>query len=176
MQEKDPISSFRNCPRCASPMVLTDYDHRTRKVCPDCGYVDYHNPAPAAGAVVVKDGKLLLVKRAAEPYRGDWCIPAGFMEWDESPRHCAERELKEETGLDIVAGRVFEVYSGTDDPRTNAVLILYFCEISGGAPEAGDDAAELGFFGVAEIPPNIAFLAHRQAIADLLREFPGLLK
>ncbi len=116
-----------------------------------------------------------MVKRAAEPYAGDWCIPAGFMEWDESPQHCTERELKEETGLDIVAGKIFNVYSGTDDPRTNAVLILYFCEVVSGTAVAGDDAAEVEFFGLKEIPGNIAFQAHRQAIADLVSGYPGLL-
>ena len=176
MRVKDPISSFEYCPLCATELTLVEHDQRSRKICPTCNFVDYHNPVPAAGAVVIENGKLLLVKRASEPYVGDWCIPAGFMEWDESPQACAERELKEETGLDIDAGRIFNVYSGTDDPRTNALLILYFCEIKGGSPVAGDDAAEVGFFSIDEIPKNIAFLAHRQAIADLLESYPGLLK
>jgi 8-oxo-dGTP diphosphatase len=176
MREKDPISSFRNCPLCTTPLELRKHDHKQRMVCPACDFVDFHNPAPAAGAVVVLDGKLLLVRRAADPYKGDWCIPAGFIEWDESPQHCAERELKEETGLDIVVGEIFNVYSGTDDPRTNAVLILYFGRVAGGVATAGDDAAEVGFFGIGEIPANIAFVAHRQAIEDLRKNYPGLLR
>jgi ADP-ribose pyrophosphatase YjhB (NUDIX family) len=157
-------------------LKLLERDHKQRMVCPACNYVDFHNPAPAAGAVVVVDGKLLLVKRAADPYKGDWCIPAGFMEWDESPQHCAARELKEETGLDIVVDKIFNVYSGADDPRTNAVLILYFGRVAGGVATAGDDAAEVDFFGIGEIPANIAFLAHRQAIEDLRKHYPGLLR
>ncbi len=98
------------------------------------------------------------------------------MEWDESPQHCAERELKEETGLDIIVDKIFNVYSGTDDPRTNAVLILYFGRVAGGVATAGDDAAEVGFFGIEEIPANIAFLAHRQAIEDLRKNYPELLR
>jgi ADP-ribose pyrophosphatase YjhB (NUDIX family) len=176
MQTKDPISRFRSCPLCATPLELIDHDHRLRKVCPSCRFVDYNNPAPAAGAIVIKEGKLLLVKRAQDPYQGDWCIPAGFMEWDESPSDCARRELKEETGLDIIPGRIFNVYSGTDDPRTNAVLILYFAQIAGGVAVAGDDAADLRFFGRDEMPSNIAFIAHRQAIEDLNRDYPELLK
>jgi ADP-ribose pyrophosphatase YjhB (NUDIX family) len=176
MREKDPISSFRNCPLCTTPLVLQEHDHKQRMVCPKCEFVDFHNPSPAAGAVVVLDGKLLLVRRAADPYKGDWCIPAGFMEWDESPQHCAERELKEETGLDIVIGEIFNVYSGTDDPRTNAVLILYFGRVVGGIATAGDDASEVAFFRIGEIPANIAFLAHRQAIDDLRTNHPGLLR
>lgn len=176
MQTKDPISSFKYCPKCKSELVLETYNHRPRRICSGCGFVDFHNPVPAAGAIVIKDGRLLLVRRAEQPYKNDWCIPAGYMEWDESPRRCAERELKEETGLDIRAGEVFEVYSGTDDPRTNAVLILYMCEVIGGAPIAGDDAAELRYCSRDEIPTNIAFEAHRQAIRDLNSRFPNLLK
>jgi 8-oxo-dGTP diphosphatase len=176
MRVKDPISSFKSCPLCTTTLVLAQHDHKQRMVCPACDFVDFHNPAPAAGAVVILEGKLLMVKRASDPYQGDWCIPAGFIEWEESPRHCAERELKEETGLDIVAGKIFNVYSGTDDPRTNALLILYFGSIAGGTPIAGDDASEVAFFGLQEIPSNIAFLAHRQAIADLISEYPGLLR
>jgi ADP-ribose pyrophosphatase YjhB (NUDIX family) len=144
--------------------------------CPNCSFVDWHNPAPAAGAVVIDNGKLLLVRRADEPRRGDWCVPAGFMEWDESPSECAVRELKEETGLDIQPGKILNVYSGSDDPRTNALLILYFGIIIGGQVKAGDDAAEVALFGKNEIPANIAFAAHIQAIKDLNRYYPGVLK
>ncbi len=174
-QTKDPISSFKFCPLCRAEMEVTKYNHRQRKVCPECGFVDFHNPAPAAGAIVVKDGKLLLVLRAENPYKDHWCIPAGFMEWDEPPRICAEREIEEETGLIIETGDLFEVYSGTDDIRTNAVLILYHCTITGGSLRAADDAADAKYFGKAEIPENLAFAAHRQAIADLNRRFPQLL-
>lgn len=173
---KDPVSNFRYCPVCAAELVLSRYNHRSRMVCPSCGFVDFHNPVPAAGAIVVRDRKVLLVKRADKPYKGDWCIPAGFMEWDETPRECAEREILEETGFQIEATEVFEVYSGTDDPRTNAVLILYFCRLLGGQPRAADDAEELRFFGAGELPQNIAFAAHRQALSDLQQRFPDLLK
>ncbi|MGB5107706.1 MAG: NUDIX hydrolase [Candidatus Zixiibacteriota bacterium] len=176
MQIKDPISSFTYCPKCRAELALENCDHRQRRICKVCGFVDYHNPAPAAGAIVVRDGKLLLVRRAQNPYKDDWCIPAGFMEWDESPRQCAERELKEETGLEIRAKSIFEVYSGTDDTRTNAVLILYFCDVVGGEAVAGDDAAELRYCSPSEIPKNIAFEAHRQAIRDVQDRFPGLLR
>ncbi len=175
-QTKHPISSFIYCPLCRSELQVTGYDHRQRKVCPECGFVDFHNPAPAAGAMIVQDGRLLLVKRAQDPYKDDWCIPAGFMEWNESPRRCAEREIEEETGLLIKAGELFEVYSGTDDPRTNAILVLFLCEVTGGTLKAGDDAAAACFFSKAEIPQNIAFAAHLQAIADFKQRFPDLLR
>ena len=176
MKKKDPISSFSHCPLCATPLKVTNYNERLRNVCPKCDFVDWHNPSPAAGAVLVDQGRLLLVKRADYPREGDWCIPAGFIEWDESAADCAVRELKEETGFDIEVQGLFNVYSGNDDPRTNALLILYFGKVVGGTAQAGDDAAAVEFFSLADIPDNIAFAAHIQAIADLQRDYPGLLK
>ena len=176
MKKKDPISSFTYCPLCATPLEITNHNHCRRNICPTCDFVDWHNPSPAAGAVLVEQGRLLLVERADYPRQGDWCIPAGFIEWDESPADCAVRELKEETGLEIEVTGLFNVYSGNDDPRTNALLILYFGRIVGGEAQAGDDAAAVEFFSLAEIPDNIAFAAHIQAIADLQRDYPDLLK
>ena len=88
------------------------------------------------------------------------------MEWTEHPEQTAIRELKEETGLDIKLNGFFEVYSGQDDPRLNAVLILYLAEITGGELTANDDAQEVRFFGFNELPEKIAFASHRQALAD----------
>lgn len=175
MLKKDPISSFFYCPLCTTKLELTEHNFRQRNVCPKCGFVDWHNPSPAAGAVIVDDGKLLLVQRAGYPREGDWCIPAGFIEWDESPEECAVRELKEETGFDVELQGLFKVYSGTDDPRTNALLILYFAKVVGGEAQADDDAAAVEFFALKEIPANIAFEAHRQALIDLQRDHAGLL-
>jgi 8-oxo-dGTP diphosphatase len=158
--------TYRFCPRCGAEMVEKTLDHRTRRVCPVCGYVFYHNPVPAAGVVIEKDKKILLVKRRFEPYKGDWCLPAGFMEYDESPEQCAIRETKEELNVDVELAGLFGVYSGKDDPRTHAILVMYWARITGGELKPGDDAEEIRYFGKNEIPPNIAFLAHRQIIRE----------
>jgi len=113
---------YRYCPRCSGELVKKTVDHNTRKVCPVCGFVLYRNPAPAAGVIIEKEGQILLVRRKYNPYKGDWCLPAGFIEYGESPEHCAVREVKEETGLEIKLTNLFKVYSGTDDPRTRAIL------------------------------------------------------
>jgi 8-oxo-dGTP diphosphatase len=110
-----------------------------------------------------------LVKRKYEPYRGDWSFPAGFMEYGESPEQCAVRETKEELSVDVELNGLFGVYSGKDDPRTHAILIMYWAKIKGGELKPGDDAEEIRFFAKEEVPPNIAFLAHRQ----ILKEYFG---
>jgi 8-oxo-dGTP diphosphatase len=158
---------FRFCPRCATPLVLRD-DHGTRRrTCPACGYVHYRNPAPAAGVLIHEHGRVLLVKRRFEPAVGAWCIPAGFIEYGETPRHCAVRELAEETGLRCRLGPLFGVYAGFDDPRVRAILVLYLARVTGGSITPGDDAIAARWFRIARLPRDIAFEAHRQALAEL---------
>ena len=158
--------TYRFCPRCGAEMVEKTVDQHKRKACPVCEYVYYHNPAPAAGVVIEEDGKILLVKRKFEPYKGDWCLPAGFMEYDESPEQCAIRESKEELGVEVELDGLFGVYSGKDDPRTHAVLVMYWAKIIRGNLKPGDDAEEIKLFAENEVPENIAFLAHRQIIKE----------
>ena len=117
----------------------------------------------------MRNGRVLLAKRAHEPRRRSWGIPAGFMEYGEHPERTAVREAKEETGLIVRLSGLFGVYAGRDDPRTRAVLILYRAKIAGGRLKAGDDASEVGFFALDRLPRPIAFRAHREALGDLRR-------
>lgn len=110
---------------------------------------------------------MLLVKRKFDPAAGAWCIPAGFMEYGESPKRCAVRELLEETGLRVRVTGLFGVYAGFDDPRVRAVLILYTAERTGGRLRAGDDAISARYWPLKRLPRRIAFAAHRRALADL---------
>src|SRR5512135_180301 len=127
-----PSLHARFCLRCGTRLVSRDDNGSPRPACPACGWVWYHNPAPAAGVIVERDGEVLLVKRKYEPRAGAWCLPAGFMEYGETPEHCAVRELEEETGLVARLTGLFGVYAGMDDPRARAVLILYTAERVGG--------------------------------------------
>jgi ADP-ribose pyrophosphatase YjhB (NUDIX family) len=94
------------------------------------------------------------------------------MEYGESPANCCKREAKEETNLDVEVTSSFKVYSGADDPRTKAVLILYLTRVTSGKPVAGDDASELKYFPLDQLPDNIAFESHIRA----LREYKEYLK
>ncbi len=150
-----------------SPRKLDD---RVRPVCERCGFVAYRNPAPAAGVIVVENGGVLLVQRKFDPRRGKWTMPAGFVEYDEHVTECAIRETKEETGIDVRLDRLFGAYMAMDDPRTRVVLLLYMATRTCGELSPGDDAEDARFFPVHDIPVEIAFRAHEQALADLRRE------
>lgn len=158
-------NGYQWCPRCRASLEIGEVDECVRPHCPECGFIYYQNPAPAAGAIIIRDGKILMVKRSVPPAQNDWCIPAGFTEWSEHPQQTAIRELKEETGLDISITSMFDVFMGMDDPRTHAVLILYHAEVIGGELIAGDDASDARFFSFDNLPANIAFQAHRDALA-----------
>lgn len=170
MTEHQPYHSLGPwvyCPLCASPLSISDREELPRRFCARCDRVYYHNPVPAAGGVIVQDGRVLLVQRKFRPRVGEWTLPAGFMEYFETPELCATREVAEETGLATRIESIFGVYAGHDDPRFTALLVLYRMTVIGGKLTPGDDARAVRYYGAGEIPEDIAFLAHKTALIDL---------
>ncbi|HTR97704.1 MAG TPA: NUDIX hydrolase [Candidatus Acidoferrales bacterium] len=155
------------CPRCAHALEPRSEHGTTRPTCPACGFIWYRNPVPAAGVLMLADGRVLLVRRKYDPRAGAWCLPAGFMEAGETPQQTALRELREETGLEARLTGLFDVYAGFDDPRVRSVLILYEADRTGGTLVPGDDATEAKWFPLGELPPDLAFESHRRALAEL---------
>jgi ADP-ribose pyrophosphatase YjhB (NUDIX family) len=128
------------------------------------------NSKPCAGGLVVRDGRLLLVRRAFEPFKGWWDVPGGFLEAGEHPVDGVVRELREETGLEVRPGDLFGIYMDRYGADGHPTLNVYYrCEVVGGAERAGDDAAELGWFAPDALPDRIAFENGRQIIADWRR-------
>jgi len=159
------------CPRCGARLEMRWTGERVRPVCPACGFVYYLNPTVAAGTLVEERGRVVLVRRKAEPRAGYWCLPAGYVEADESAEEAAIRETREEAGLEVELDGLLGVYSYGDELHRRGVLILYSAHVVGGALQAGDDALEAAFFGPDELPPDheIAFRTHRQALRDWRR-------
>jgi 8-oxo-dGTP diphosphatase len=107
-------------------------------------------PIVGVGAVIVRDARVLLVKRAAPPLLGEWSLPGGVVELGETLRAAAEREALEETGLVVEVGEVLEVFDRIivrpDEggrPQYHYVLIDFLCTVRGGELRAGGDAAEV---------------------------------
>ena len=104
-------------------------------------------PIVGVGAVIVRDGRAVLVRRAAEPLAGEWSVPGGVLELGETLRAGAEREALEETGLAVQAGAVLDVFDSiTRDAEGREhyhfVLIDFLCRVSGGELRPGGDALE----------------------------------
>jgi ADP-ribose pyrophosphatase YjhB (NUDIX family) len=165
--------TYKFCPMCGHALEtrVVELEHKERPVCPSCGFIRYDNPTPAAGVIVRVDDRVLLVKRKYKPKVGMWTLPAGFVETGEDAAACAIREAKEETNLDVEMIRLFGVYSAFDDPRAAVVLIFYLCKQVGGTLRCGDDASDARFFEFSNLPEDIAFRAHRRALADILKAF-----
>jgi phosphoribosylformylglycinamidine cyclo-ligase len=126
--------------------------------CPACRFVLYQNPAAAAaGLVVDREGRVLLVRRALDPYRGHWALPAGYQEIDEHPARAAEREVLEETGLAVEACELFELMFVPGSVRRPANLAVFLCRVVGGALRSGDDAIDVRWFALGELPREIGF-------------------
>lgn len=159
-------SVARFCFLCGAPLELRDEHGTPRPTCPACGWIHYRNPVPAAGVILETESGVLMVRRRFEPRAGAWCLPAGFMEFGETPEACALRELEEETGIRGRLLRLFGVYTGIDDPRTRPILVLYVAEHAVGDVMPGDDAIEAGYFPRADLPQPIAFRSHQRALDE----------
>jgi len=161
--------SIKFCPYCGYKLVRKMLEGRKRLYCSGCEKIYYENPTPVVAAIARDDeGKILLIKRKIEPRKGDWALPSGFMEIDETPIEAALRELVEETGLKGKSKRLIGVYSNNSKIHGYLVTIIYEVEILGGKLCAGDDAEEAEFFGVNQIP-LLAFQSHREALGVVLK-------
>src|SRR5206468_2174807 len=101
------------CARCAERMEEVDRGDRLRPVCPRCGWTYYAKNALGAALLIERDHAVLLVKRAHEPYQGQWMLPAGFVEYGEDAADTAVREAREECALDVRVTSIFGYYFGT---------------------------------------------------------------
>jgi ADP-ribose pyrophosphatase YjhB (NUDIX family) len=146
---------------------------RKRQVCPHCDFIYFVDPKVGAGVLAVQDGRVVLVRRAMVPAIGSWCLPAGFVEYDESPDEAAVRECLEETGLQVRLTGLLEISQYHSNLRGPGILILYRGEVVGGEPCPGDDADEVGFFGPDDLPKDIAFPSNRRALDRWQEEMRG---
>lgn len=146
------LHGWRMCPRCGSALG----NDGVRAECTGCDSVFYANSAPCVSALVEDGtGRLLLARRAVEPYLGLWDAPGGFLEEGEHPEDGLRRELLEETGLvgepDRFLGTWMDRYG--DAPDAVATLNLYWTvHVADGEPVPADDVAELRWFAADALP------------------------
>ena len=163
-----PVSApadVRFCIRCGTSLATRKVAGKPRRACPACDFVYFVEPKVGVGVMVVEDDRLLLVRRAMEPAKGRWSLPAGYLEYGESPVATAVREAREETGLEVRVTGLVDAFH--NPPGAGAsVFLLYRAERVSGEPLAGDDADATAFFGRDELPP-LAFASTFAAVEHL---------
>ena len=128
-------------------------------------------PIIGVGAAIVSDGRVLLVRRAAEPLKGEWSIPGGALEWGETLRDGVCRESLEETGLQVepqvVLGVFDRIYTdGEDRIQYHYVVVDYLCRLVDGSASASSDVSEVRWVTEAEL----AALGLRDSIEEVVRK------
>ncbi len=162
-----PISDEINfCPRCGTALTRQERFGAARPVCPRCDWVYFADPKVAAAVLVEREGRILLVRRVNQPYRGAWTLPAGFVDAGEDPARAAERECLEETGLRVRVDRLIDLIPGREHPRGADFVLFYRAKLVSGELHPGDDADAAGFFAQDQIPP-LAFEATRTFLKHL---------
>lgn len=156
------------CPRCGIPIHLETKFGKVRPVCPACGWIYFADPKVAAAVLVEQGGRVLLVRRVNEPFRGLWTLPAGFVDAQEDPARAAARECEEETGLTVRVTRVLDVIAGREHERGADFVIVYAAQVESGILTAGDDADDVQWFDLLRLPP-LAFKATRMVLEERRR-------
>jgi ADP-ribose pyrophosphatase YjhB (NUDIX family) len=141
--------------------------------CPSCDTSHWLDAKPCAGALVARDGHLLLVRRAHEPWRDHWDIPGGFCGPREHPADTAVREVREETGLHVRTSGILGMWIDTYAPRgpdaDKVTLNIYFHAAPAATAQARldpNEVTEMGWFAPGELPSELAFTGH---VPEVLR-------
>ena len=160
------MNYYKYCSQCGETNTHGYIDGNHRYHCKSCGAIHYQNPKPTATIICLQNNQILLAKRAFEPAKGEWGLPGGFMELNETLNEAAVRELKEETNLDGIVTGIISTCSHYGTIFGDILLIGVTMEVDDfSCIKAGDDAEELGFFDLDQLP-DIAFYCHNKFINE----------
>lgn len=153
---------------------IPEGDERHREVCADCGFINYENPKIVVGAVCTWGERILMCRRAINPRKGHWTLPAGFLELHETPEAGAAREAWEEARAQIEIEHLLAIYT---IPRISQVQLMYRAKLSSENIEPGPESLDVNLFRFDDIPwddlafPSVRWALHHFAKTRSLHEF-----
>ncbi len=133
------------------------------------------NSKPTVSALILRDNKVLLTKRAISPFKGQWDIPGGFLDMHETPVGGLQREMREELGVRIMQPRFLSVYVGLypSIPPQSTLNLYYLVTRFTGKLTPQDDVAAFAWHPLNRLPKKLAFSNNRQALQDLQKFLRG---
>lgn len=131
---------------------------------------EYKNPIPTVDAIIQNSSSILLVKRKKDPYKNQFALPGGFVNEGETIEDAIEREVYEETSLQVHPIDILGVYSDPKrDPRGHMMTVVFIVLIIRGNPTAGDDAKELLWIPIEKLNDIKIAFDHKLVLRDYLR-------
>lgn len=144
------MNGINFCTSCGAALESRLIDGTVRKACPACTFVHWGTYSVGVGALLVQDGRMLLVRRAQDPGKGYWTNPGGYIEQHEPIQRSIEREVLEETGI---VARATGIAAVRDLPRDiHNVYIAFSMDYVDGEPKAdGVETDAAGFYSLEEM-------------------------
>lgn len=150
-------ATMKFCNQCGAAvrLLIPPGDNLARHVCDACGAIHYENPRLVVGCVAEHEGRILLCRRAIEPRRGYWTVPAGFMENGETLQEAAARESREEALAEVNIGSLLSVVHVL---HAEQVHVFFRATLPAARYAAGTESLEVALMDAADIPwDDIAF-------------------
>lgn len=158
------LSAWRSCPLCAAALV----PGTLHVACPACGFEQYENPAATTLALVLAEGRLLLVRRARPPRSGRWDTIGGFVDPGETAEDCVRREVREEIGRELGVLVPLGTFASTYGETGRRTLgIAFACALVGDEPLRLSEENDAARWFALDALPELAFADGADAVAAL---------
>lgn len=163
--------TFHFCPLCGGRLGYKLLHEKNELVCKRCGHILWLNSKPTASALIIREGKVLLTKRAISPYKGQWDIPGGFIDVHEDPVAGLQREMREELGIQVVRPKYLCLYIGLypSVPLQSTLNLYYVVTNFTGKLTPQDDVAAFAWHSLKRLPKKLAFANNRQALRNCIK-------